>query len=393
MVKKVEDFVFELFKSSDNSNLLFHDYKHTYDVVSAAIEIGKGSDLSEDDLELLQIAAWFHDTGYFQSPKGHEKISAEIAVKFLKSENFDPKKIEKIKALIEVTEIGKKPQNHLEEVMCDADLQNLGTSDYKNRANLLRDEALTIHGKQLDELAWLEWELKFLNEHKYYTRYMKLNYNPIKNNNIVQLKQEIKKLKDKNEESLSKSNIESEKVNAYESFLPGMEYMFREVLRDHISLSVIADNKANLILSVNAIIISITISVLIQNYDVNPTLNIPTVFLLLVSVLTMVFAALSTKPSKNNGKFTKEDVLNKKANLLFFGNYHNTSFELFEWGIKEMMNDKDYLYHTMIKDLHSIGKVLNKKYHFLRIAYLLFLYGITISVVLFMIFMAYASRA
>jgi len=390
MVKNVEDFVFELFKSSDNSNLLFHDYKHTYDVVSAAIEIGKASNLSEEDLELLQIAAWFHDTGYFEKPVGHEKISAAIAEKFLESENYDAKKIEKVKALIEATEIGKEPQSYLEEVLCDADLQNVGTSDYKNRANLLRDEALAIHGKQLDELAWLEWELKFLNEHKYYTRYMKLNYNPVKNNNIVQIKQEIRKLKEKNNEGLTKPKVES--VNGYESFLPGMEYMFREVLRDHISLSVIADNKANLILSVNAIIISITISVLIQNYDVNPTLNVPTVFLLLVSVLTMVFAALSTKPSKNEGKFTKEDVLNKKANLLFFGNYHNTSFELFEWGIKEMMSDKEYLYRTMIKDLHSIGRVLNKKYHFLRIAYLLFLYGITISVILFMIFMAYASR-
>lgn len=392
IVKKADDFVFESFKRSSNPNLLYHDYKHTYDVVKGVTEIGDAHQVSKEDLELLQLAAWFHDVGYIEKAKGHEEVSSLVAKKFLEDQNFDSGKIENVMELIKVTELGKEPNSFLQEIMCDADMLNLGSIGYSDRSSMLRVEAEQMCGTEVDELNWLEWELKFLNEHKFYTRFAQLNYNEQKIINIVQRKNEFKKQEKRIAEQKVKNSEKKVKTSKSEVPQRGIETMFRTSLRNHINLSAIADNKANLMLSVNAIIISITISVLIPNYKTNPELNIPAAFLLLVSVLSIIFATLSTRPKITRGTFTREDVLSKKANLLFFGNFFNAPLEEFEWGMNEMMKDKDFLYGAMIRDLHSLGKVLNKKYVYLRITYLIFMYGITISVILFTLFIAMDNR-
>ncbi|WP_354680773.1 Pycsar system effector family protein, partial [Mariniflexile fucanivorans] len=88
-------------------------------------------------------------------------------------------------------------------------------------------------------------------------------------------------------------------------------------------------------------------------------------------------------PSITSGKFTKEDVANKKVNLLFFGNFHKMTLPDFEEGITQVMNDKDYLYGSMTKDLYFLGKVLDRKYRILRWTYSIFMIGIIVSVIAF----------
>jgi hypothetical protein len=103
--------------------------------------------------------------------------------------------------------------------------------------------------------------------------------------------------------------------------------------------------------------------------------------------LSIIFATLSTRPKITHGTFTKEDIKTKKANLLFFGNFYNSKLVDFEWGMNEMMKDKDFLYGAMIRDLHSLGRVLNKKYRYLRLTYNIFMFGMILSVILFGVFM------
>ena len=391
IVKKADNYVFELFKKSNRSNLIFHDYKHTTDVVKAAIEIGKATELNDDEVEMLTLAAWFHDVGYLEKCEGHEKISSEIAKKFLESENYDSESIKQIIGCILVTELDIKPVNLLQEVMCDADTLNIGTLEYPIRSKLLRAENELVSGEQISETEWLEHEVAFLNNHWFYTRYMQLNYNETKAKNIIQRQAEFQKLTQKLQDQNLKQTEREVKSQRSEVPNRGIETMFRTTLRNHINLSAIADNKANLMLSINAIIISITISVLVPNYKTNPEFNIPAGFMLLICLLSIVFATLSTRPKVTRGTFTKEDIINKKANLLFFGNFFNTSLDEFEWGMGEMMKDRNFLYGSMVRDLHSLGKVLNRKYHFLRITYYIFMYGMILSVILFGIFIAISS--
>lgn len=165
----------------------------------------------------------------------------------------------------------------------------------------------------------------------------------------------------------------------------GIETMFRVALRNHITLSDIADTKANILLSVNAIIVSMSFSTLIPKLD-NPSNNyliIPSVIFILFTVASMILSIMATRPNVTQGKFTKEDVGNKKVNLLFFGNFHQMKLEDFEWGISEMMQDRDYLYGSLTKDLYFLGLVLNRKYRLLRTTYTVFMIGILTSVIAF----------
>ena len=152
-------------------------------------------------------------------------------------------------------------------------------------------------------------------------------------------------------------------------------------------LSNIADTKANILLSVNAIIVSLVLSNLVSKLD-NPSndyLIWPTVIFVIFTVISIILSILATRPNVTSGKFTKDDVANKKVNLLFFGNFHKMSLDDFEWAMGEMMQDRDYLYSSMKKDLYFLGKVLDRKYKILRLTYAVFMVGIVLSVFAFAI--------
>ena len=161
----------------------------------------------------------------------------------------------------------------------------------------------------------------------------------------------------------------------------GIETMFRLTSRNHLQLSAMADNKANILISVNSIIISIIISGLIKTLDNHPHLVIPTYMILTINVITIVFSILALRPNVTKGKFTRKDIEEKNTNLLFFGNFHGMNRTDYKWGMVEMMNDSNYLYSSLIDDIYFLGRVLGKKYRYLRFAYNIFMYGIVVAVI------------
>ena len=94
---------------------------------------------------------------------------------------------------------------------------------------------------------------------------------------------------------------------------------------------------------------------------------------------------MSTKPKVPLGKFTKQDVTNKKVNLLFFGNFYNMDYQAYEDGMWEMIKSKEYLYGSLMKDFYNLGVVLSKKYKYLRICYSVFMYGIILAILSFIV--------
>jgi hypothetical protein len=146
-----------------------------------------------------------------------------------------------------------------------------------------------------------------------------------------------------------------------------------------------ADSKAHIMISVNSIIISVLLSVLLKNLEQFPQYTIPAMCLLTVSLVTIVFAILSTRPKIPAGTFTETDISEKKVNLLFFGNFFKMSMDDYTSGMLKMMDDRDFLYRSLIKDVYSQGVVLGSKYQRLRISYNVFMYGLIVSVIAFAI--------
>lgn len=381
ILKVVQKYVFNLFKNNEQQVLIYHKYSHTVDVVNAAEEIALGSGLSSEKMELLLIAAWFHDTGYLIQHDGHEEISAQNAKEFLLERNFPVEKIDIVVSAIMATKLPQNPKNLIEDILCDADFAHLGKKQYLESCQLLRLEKELLKIKLTDE-DWLNTEIEFLSKHSYHSEYAQREFANGKARNILRLQKLLSERKLREEKEQARKKKEKDKFEIPDR---GVETMFRVAFRNHINLSSIADSKANIMLSINAIIISISLTTLIPRIDFQPGLVYPTILLLIVCIVTIIFATLSTRPKISEGKFTRDDIAAHKPNLLFFGNFHGMPLDEFTWGMEELMKNRDYLYGSLIKDFYFLGVVLAKKYRYLRICYGIFMYGMILVVASFLL--------
>ena len=163
----------------------------------------------------------------------------------------------------------------------------------------------------------------------------------------------------------------------------GIETMFRTSYRTHLDLSQMADNKANIMISINGIIISVVIASVSPKIDSNPWLLVPTAVLLIGCAISLVYAVLSARPRVTSHVVTLDDVRSNKANILFFGNFVNMREDDYLEGMVSLIDDSDRLYTNMMRDIYSLGRVLTRKYRLLRTAYTLFMVSLVVSVVMF----------
>lgn len=385
--KKTEQHVKAMFQDHPMPDLHFHNLTHTTQVVDRTKEIAGHYYLSEADMLAVFVAAWFHDTGYlFTTPEQHEEKSVELMETFMKEHSDDEQLIEKIKQCILAT---RPPRNHsglLFQIICDADTYHFGTKDFKNTNQLVWEE-YKVKDPNLTEEEWREKSITLLSEHQFYTKYCKDLLDGRKNKNMKKLQKKIeesaedkKSAADKTEAELSLAKIEKGSGGLMSK---GIQTMLRLTSSNHFHLSDMADSKAHILISVNAIIISVILSVLIRRLEESPYLTIPTIIFLLVSVSTIVISIIATRPKVTEGRFTTQDVADKKTNLLFFGNFYKTPFVEYNAAMREMMKDTDYLYGSLIQDIYTLGTVLGRKYKLVRLAYNVFMIGIVVSVLAF----------
>ncbi|MGB5893459.1 MAG: HD domain-containing protein, partial [Ignavibacteriaceae bacterium] len=140
IINKAHQYVQNIFNEHAPPENVYHNLNHTTEVVAAVKEIAAADGVGDDDLELLIIAAWFHDSGYVKICKGHEEVSIGYVKEFLNTNNYPEDKAEKIISLIQATKIPQSPKNHLEEILCDADLHHLGTKSFEEKGDLFRLE-------------------------------------------------------------------------------------------------------------------------------------------------------------------------------------------------------------------------------------------------------------
>ena len=385
LIEQSEDFVINLLKDKLSNLYSYHNFNHTLTVVNAVKELCKKEDVSGGDKEALLLAAWFHDTGYIEGYENHEKESIRIATAFLKEKGQSDELIAKVSNLILTTSKEYVPKTHLEKIIKDADYAHLMGTEYVTTCELLRLEMKNTGLAVFSNAEWTKENLNFLlNKHRFYTDYALKKWQPLKEKNLILVQKKIDKQELKAATAIEEENKKKEKIEKPDR---GVDTLFRVTLGNHTRLSGIADSKANILLSVNAIIISIALSSIIPKLDSpkNAHLVIPTFIMLMSSVTTIIFAILSTRPKVTTGVFTREDIEAKKINLLFFGNFYKMPLAEYDWAMNEMMKDRDYLYSTMIKDLYYLGLVLQRKYNLLRIAYNIFMVGIIVTVIAFVI--------
>jgi HD superfamily phosphodiesterase len=382
--KKVAAYVTGLFDEYPHPNLIFHNLEHTQNVVDRTQEISAHYNLTEEEMLILYTAAWFHDTGHlFADINEHEEKSNELMETFMKNEDYSEDFITQISSCIFATRMPHEPKNILQEIICDADTYHFGTNEFKKTNKAVRKEYKL---RKYDPVI-ADWEkntVELLESHQYFTSYCQALLEEGKKKNIERARKRYLKATNANVQKEEPEEVDEMQKKQKNSLISrGIQTMLRLASENHLELSNMADGKANILISVNAIIISVILSVLIRRLEVDKHLTIPTIIFLSFSVITIVIAILATRPKVTEGRFTKNDIISKKTNLLFFGNFHKSSLEEYQWAMGILMQDKDYLYGSLIKDVHQLGVVLGRKYKLIRIAYNIFMIGIVVSVLAF----------
>jgi predicted metal-dependent HD superfamily phosphohydrolase len=409
ILSAAQDYVSDLFLNKVNKSIHFHTLQHTQEVVAGAETMAEYYRLEDEDRFALMLAAWFHDTGYSSGQAmGHENVSVEFATKFLNEQKVNQNVINKVVGCINATRLPQNPNSLIEQIICDADLFHLGTSDFREKNKLLREELNDFGKMELSKKDWRKKNIEFLTKHKYFTSYAKENLDPLKQVYLEELSkkagsdQKIDKKISKNskdpkpalttqkdkpkglsaDEQKKVDEVKKKKEKESQSER-AVSTVFRIVAQSQNNLSQMADSKSNILISVNAIILSIMISSVFDKLKTDTYLQAPFTILVTVCVVSMVFSILATRPTVTSGTFTKEDIADKKTNLLFFGNFHKMGYPDYDWAMTELLADKNYLYSSMIKDTYFLGIVLAKKYKYLRIAYNIFMFGLIAAMIAF----------
>lgn len=391
--EQVKQYALAFFNAPENQYLVYHNLAHTDGVLKAAIEVGNHYQLEDEDFFVVLTAVWFHDMGYFSGDAAnHEEKGAGDAAAYLKGLGVDDTIISKVRGCILATKLPQSPVTLLEQIVCDADLFHLGTDEFAGRNKLMRKECEISFARKISKEEWRESSIRLFQSHHYHTDYCKNLLDKKKQENLDRLLE--KQVEDNVEPIVAEPALQAKPVkekkhhkNKENSERPdkGIETMFRVASTNHQRLSDMSDNKAHIMISVNSIIISVIIGLVVRKMDTSTNIIVPTLLLLTGSMFAIVFAVLATRPKIPDGVFTKAQVDDKTANLLFFGNFYKMDFNDYYAGMLKVMDDREFLYGSLIRDIHSQGKVLGRKYKLLRVSYTIFMYTLIVSIIAFAI--------
>ena len=178
-------YVLRLFEEKLPRNYSFHNPQHTIDVVTQARVIGEEYKLSQNDMETLLIAAWFHDSGYTEMYEGHEEVSMTLAETYLRTKNFPESRIKEVCACIRATSMPQNPQTLVEQILCDADIANIGSDTFFEMSARLRKEHEIVKGKMYTDSEWYNVKHRICTAHRFHTEYARTHFSPKQANKTI----------------------------------------------------------------------------------------------------------------------------------------------------------------------------------------------------------------
>lgn len=183
-------FILDKLRDELPPHLSYHSVAHIKDVYNACGILAAEEGVQGEDLTLLLTAALFHDSGFLISQKNHEEISCGIASEHLPGFGYSEQQIKRINGMIMATKIPQQPNNLLEEILADADLDYLGRDDFFTIGNRLFEE-LSMYGLLSSEEEWNKLQVRFLEAHHYFTKTAKRLRLQTKDENLARVKQKV----------------------------------------------------------------------------------------------------------------------------------------------------------------------------------------------------------
>ena len=383
-------YIQEFFETGEVAENGLYNYPSALKIVRSAQAICMDDDISKQEWLVINLAAWFLQTGYKIDSANPLEHSAELAENYLTGKVED-ELIAAIKECILATRFPQQPATFAARVICDAANFQLSEKKYPGYLKVLRKETRAAGQKEYSETDWLKKQVDMLDGHIYYTEAAKKMFEKGKKKNKKRLKKMLKQMQNETGETEVLANRTGEKLPTdviledKVKLERGVESLFRITSRRHIELSNLAHNKASLLISINALIISVVLSVLSTKLQDNRQLILPTVLLILTNVSTMVLAFFSTRPVILGGKKNTAASKTNETNILFFGHFLKLSLDEFKMAIRKTIMDKEKIYDSLSRDIYYQGLVLARKYKFITLSYYVFIIGLSLSVLVFIL--------
>ncbi len=162
-----------------------------------------------------------------------------------------------------------------------------------------------------------------------------------------------------------------------------LDHMMKQTRNHHVQLSFMADSKANMLLTISSVVITLTVP-----HIMKPGLKFGAMVLIAFCLLTIILSTYAVMPKLPLRTSTKPevDLNNPRFNLLFFGDFIKMSYNEFENAIEDALNDSSKTYQVMAKEIYTLGHFLAaKKYRYIRLAYSSLIIGIFASVIVTLI--------
>ncbi len=350
----------------------YHNLAHTVEVVQTCEEIGQAVNLGQEELETLIVAAWWHDVGYQLSKNEHEEASKKMALDYLSSHDYPKEKIQTVLSLIDCTKLScDQHSTPAQQIIHDADKISMGKKSFIRQGENLRKEWTLHYGKKYSEKQWLKEQAKYLKNNNFLSNYAQQAYGKRRTKNI----KKISKLR----KGISKKQSDKKYGRAIDT-------MYRVIYRNQINLSAIADNKANMLIGINAILLSVIITlvgggvIVAQEVSADFRFLMPLIILIVSTGAAMFYAILAARPTIPNLSSYSE-----KMSIFFFENFVQLSKREYIQKINGLLSEEEKVYELMSEDIYDHGRVLSKKYRLLKHAYNIFMGGLFLSLLLFLI--------
>ncbi|MEL6719562.1 MAG: Pycsar system effector family protein [Bacteroidota bacterium] len=383
---QTQQFVLNLYNQHHNPKLAYHSYAQMNAVVEMLKKIASQTKRSPKTTEVALIATYFRGTGYLENYDFPKESALKFARSFLTQKQYP----DHAQVLNSIEHSFTKQVTSVPDALVSDALNAVQYGEaFSDQSAMRRMELEWVKNENYSKKEWQQAELDRLLAIQFYTPYAKINFAPQVSQNIAKIKNWLEKRANSEElENREEGNILEkrpfDKIES-ETAVRGVQTFFRTNYRNHINLSAIADNKANIMISVNSILISVLITVLTWRNitETQPEVLMPGVIFLITALVSLIFAVLSARPKVTSLNEEQAPSIAKK-NIAFFGNFVPLELEEYEEIMDEVLRKEELIYGNMSRDLYFLGKVLSKKYYYLTISYNVFMLGFSISVFLFL---------
>lgn len=380
-------YVLQLFNQRQDNRLVYHNYQQTTTLLRHVEIIADAESLPNTMLEIASLAAMFRNIGYLFNYQAPLQRSREIAQTFLRSQNYNEERLARVLGCLEEP-IPTHAATLEQQVVQDAHYATQLADDFFEKSALYRLEHELMLNQRYSKNDWAIRQMQQLLGAKFYSAYAKKQYEPLLAQHILKQKNTLEKLSSGRDEDIEESG-HIRRYQDIEKKIPNRaaQTFFRSNYRNHINLSAIADNKANIMISVNSILISVLITVLSYRNiaETNPSILLPIVIFLATGLASLIFAVLSSRPKVTTLNAKKKDMAEIQRNITFFGSFVQLSLEEYETAMDAVLRDGELMYGNMTRDLYFLGKVLDKKYRYLGFSYNIFMIGFVASVATYIV--------